>query len=278
MMTIQLPEIENYMDTPSARIQALMLEENINRTELAESIGKSKGLISGYLNSQEEPSDSFLFSIQNKLGWSAKWILTGTGPKRVTLHQPIIGEVDNKKNEAVLINFIDETDVTTSASGMEFRELDNGMVLMTIPLVDEFAYASYPHGWKDREYLIELPRYSIVLPKREKGIFRAFEVRGDSMDDGSRFSIGYGDVAVGRKIESDYWDVKLYTNGGTDYIIVTHDGVVIKRITKHNTKEGIITCSSINPDKVEYPDYEIRLTEVYELYKIRKVDRDWSRR
>ncbi|UHG92532.1 S24 family peptidase [Spirosoma oryzicola] len=161
---------------------------------------------------------------------------------------------------------------------MEFRDLDNGMVLMTIPLVDEFAYASYPHGWKDPEYLVELPKYSIVLPKRERGVFRAFEVRGDSMNDGTVYSICYGDVAIGRMIEPDYWDVKLYNNGGTDYIIVTHDGVVIKRITKHDTKEGIITCSSINPDKVEYPDYDVRLTEVYELYKIRKVDRDWSRR
>lgn len=180
--------------------------------------------------------------------------------------------------EAMPINFLDETDVTVSSTGMEFRDLDNGSVLMTMPLVDEFAYASYPHGWKDREYVIELPKYSIVLPKRERGFYRAFEVRGDSMNDGTINSICSGDVAVGRFIEPDYWNQKLHFNGGTDYVIVTHEGVVIKRITSHDVKEGLITCSSINPDKNEFPNFEMRLTEVYELYKIRKVDRDWNRR
>lgn len=183
-----------------------------------------------------------------------------------------------KHDEATPIKFIDETDVAISKNGMEFRDLDNGMVLMTMTLVPEFAYASYPHGWRDPEYLVELPKYSIVLPKREQGFFRAFEVRGDSMDDGSKYSISHGDVAVGRLIDSDLWDQKLYTNGGTDYIIVTHDGVICKRITGHDIKEGIINCASRNPNKSEFPNFPIRLSEIYELYKIRKIDRDWNHR
>lgn len=273
---IQPFEIELFMETPASRIKSLMFEDGINQVELAQKIDKSKGLVSGYLKSDDLPSDSFLFRLQERLGWSVRWIKLGVGNKRVNETQVL--SHSNRIDDAVPLAFVDETDVEVSASGMEFRDLDNGMVLMTIPLVDEYAYASYPHGWKDKEYLIELPKYSIVLPKRERGIFRAFEVRGDSMDDGTRYSICYGDVAIGRLIESEYWDIKLHTNGGTDYVIVTHDGVVVKRITKHDTKDGIITCSSLNPDKNEYPDYDIRLTEVYELYKVRKVDRDWSRR
>lgn len=194
----------------------------------------------------------------------------------------VIGEFNSKKIaipiEASPIGLVDETDVLISKSGMEFRELDNGMVLMTMALVPEFAYASYPHGWRDPEYLVELPKYSIVLPRREQGLFRAFEVRGDSMDDGTKYSISHGDVAVGRLIDTDLWDQKLYINGGTDYIIVTHDGVICKRIVGHDTKEGIINCASRNTNKSEFPDFTIRLTEVYELYKIRKIDRDWNHR
>lgn len=187
-------------------------------------------------------------------------------------------ELLKKHYEANPIGLIDETEVDTSKSGMEFRDLDNGMVLMTMTLVPDYAYASYPHGWRDPEYLIELPKYSIVLPMREQGLFRAFEVRGDSMDDGTKYSISHGDVAVGRWIDPDLWTMKLYNNGGTDFVIVTHDGIICKRVVGQDTKEGTITCASRNPNKTEFPNFQVRLSEVYELYKIRKIDRDWNQR
>ncbi|UHG93211.1 LexA family transcriptional regulator [Spirosoma oryzicola] len=227
--------------------------------------------VSKMLSGTRTLTDKTLAKVAKVLDIPFEVLKYGEGLEEYILKKPF-------KNEAIPIDFVDETDVVVSANGMEFRDLSNGMVLMTMPFVDEFAYASYPHGWKDPEYVIELPKYSIVLPTREKGFYRAFEVRGDSMSDGTMNSICYGDVAIGRLIEPDYWDQKLYTNGGTDYIVVTHDGVIIKRIMKHDVKEGIITCASINPDKDEYPDFTIRLSEVYELYKIRKIDRDWNRR
>ncbi len=189
-----------------------------------------------------------------------------------------VPESPEQSLEAIPLNFVDETEVDLNSSGMEFRDLSNGMVLMTMPLVDEFAYASYPSGWRDKEFVVELPRYSIVLPKRESGFYRAFEVRGDSMDDGSINSICFGDIAVGRLVDSEFWNHRLFTNGGTDYIIVTTDGIIVKRIIRHDIKDGVITCSSINPNKKEFPDFDIQLANVYELYKIRKVDRDWNRR
>ncbi|GAB3882843.1 S24 family peptidase [Spirosoma agri] len=181
-------------------------------------------------------------------------------------------------NEAIPVDLVDETEITKNQSDNEYRDLDNGMVLMSMPLVPEYAYASYARGWKDPEYVVELPRYNIVLPKNEKGRFRAFEVWGDSMDDRSRDAICHGDIAIGRFVEPDLWRHKLFINGGTDYVIVTHDGLIIKRVIKHDIQEGIITCASVNPDKNEYPDFQVSLSEVYELYYIRKIDRDWNRR
>ncbi|GAB3550308.1 hypothetical protein GCM10027577_29250 [Spirosoma fluminis] len=264
------------MDESAKRVQVLMAEDNIeSQKDLAIKLDRAPSLISGYLNSDKPLTDTFVNRLQDRLGWSARWIRHGEGPKKI--NQQLNKEL-RSGNLAVPLRFMDETEVSQNSYGMEFRDLDNGMVLMTMPLVDEIAYASYPRGFKDPEFLVELPRYSIVLAKREQGFFRAFEVRGDSMDDGSFNAICFGDVAIGKLIEPDYWDQKLYSNGGTDYIIVTHEGVILKRIIKHDIKEGIITCSSKNPDKNEYPNFEVSLTEVYELYKIRKVDRDWNRR
>ncbi|MCK8490731.1 S24 family peptidase [Spirosoma sp. RP8] len=186
--------------------------------------------------------------------------------------------ISKSGEDAIMIDLVDETESTKNQAGNEFWDLDNGMVLMTMPLVPEYAYASYPHGWKDPEYITELPKYNIVLPKNEKGTFRAFEVRGDSMDDNSRNAICHGDVAIGRFVDPVLWRDKLYLNGGTDFVIVTHDGLIIKRIIQHDTKAGIITCASVNPDKSEYPDFQVKLSEVYELYFIRKIDRDWNRK
>lgn len=264
MQPVDLQEI----NMTGERLEVVREKLEINKSELARRIGSPQSHISKVLNGKEGIGKHLSEQIVKQLRLNPVWWETGEG----TIFLRPTGD------EAVKINMLDETDVTVSSTGMEFRDLDNGMVLMTMPLVDEFAYASYPHGWKDPEYVIELPKYSIVLPTRERGFYRAFEVRGESMYDGSINSICFGDVAVGRLIEPDYWDQKLYINGGTDYIIVTHDGIIIKRITRHDTKEGIITCSSINPDKKEYPDFDVRLSEVYELYKIRKVDRDWNSR
>ncbi|GAB3973713.1 hypothetical protein GCM10028806_28140 [Spirosoma terrae] len=279
------------MDTFGDRLKYLLDIKKVTPYMLAKEQDLSAGTLSRAINNKHKATKATIISICNALlkyeevkftQVEVDWLVKGEGKTpqfdRMGFYKPKISKEPNPNDEVVPLDLVDETAVTTTPSGSEFRELDNGSVLLTIPLVPEYAYASYAHGWKDPEYLEELPKYSIVLPQPEKGRFRAFEVKGDSMNDNSLNAICHGDVAIGKFIEPDHWGYKLYTNGGTDYVIATHDGLIIKRIVGHNIKEGIITCASKNPDKNEYPTYEVRLSEVYELYIVRKVDRDWTKR
>ncbi|MCK8493559.1 LexA family transcriptional regulator [Spirosoma sp. RP8] len=253
------------------RVLAIMRSKRMSKDSLAKAVGVDRKTIYNYLQIGVIKKDELLEPFAKALGVE-KEEFTKEEKSQVSKYINRVGE------DAVGLDLLDETESTKNQAGNEFWDLSNGMVLMSMPLVPEYAYASYPRGWKDHEYIIDLPKYNIVLPKSEKGRFRAFEVRGESMDDGSRDAICHKDVAIGRFVEPDLWRHKLYTNGGTDYVVVTHDGLIIKRIVKHNVHEGIITCASINPDKDEYPDFDVRLSEVYELYFIRKIDRDWNRR
>lgn len=249
-------------------IQEISIAKSLTISKLEQMLGFSNGgLRKAIVRQSDLKNETIERIVETFPDLNEEYIRTGRGQL-----------VSPKNEDAIPLAFIDETEVTMSKSGMEFRDLDNGMVLMTMTLVPETAYASYPHGWRDPEYLVELPKYSIVLPKREPGIFRAFEVRGDSMDDGTKYSISHGDVAIGKLVDFSLWDQKLYSNGGTDYVIVTHDGIIVKRIVDQDIQEGVITCASRNPNKTEFPNFTIRLTEVYELYRIRKIDRDWNYR
>ncbi|WP_420150348.1 LexA family transcriptional regulator [Spirosoma sp.] len=276
-----MPSYERYsfsrMDWAKTGEKLKLIREakGLKQSQFSELIGVKQPNLSAYENNRVEPESRTIKDIINIAGVNLEWWNTGKG--NILLGAEVYAPLSEAyTSEATPLSIVDETEVTRTVSGSEFRDLDNGMVLMTIPLVDEYAYASYPHGWKDSEYIEELPKHSIVLPKRDKGRYRAFVVRGDSMDDGGRKAIYAGDIVVGREVERDFWQSRLYINGtGRDYIIVHQDGVFIKRIIKHDVKEGLITCASSNPDKDHFPDFDVRLSEVYELYIIWKVERDW---
>ncbi|MFC0186036.1 helix-turn-helix transcriptional regulator [Pseudarcicella hirudinis] len=136
-----------------------------------------------------------------------------------------------------------------------------------------YAYAGYLQGFNEVEYLDELPKFSIIVDKYYKGIYRAFQVRGESMFDGTIQSICSGEVAVGRHISKDYWKSKFHLHQWEDYIIVHNEGIIIKRIIRHDVENGIIVCHSLNPDKDIYPDVEINLSDCLEIYNVIQTTR-----
>ncbi|WP_185155505.1 LexA family transcriptional regulator [Rudanella paleaurantiibacter] len=277
----------------ASRLQTVFAQKNWNQTEIAEKLGYERSIVNKYINAKQAVSESFLRKMEDLYHLSSRFILEGVGPTFLNRVKPghtfyggsfPLGEsILAEKNPAVVardeakpIAVVNEGDVAFNWAGSEFRELSDGRVLMTIPLVDEFAQAGYLAGWKDPEFIEELPKHSIVVAKRHTGKYRAFEVVGDSMDSDRRDAICAGDIVVGRSIDKTLWNTKFHLHRFKDYLIVHQDGVIIKRITAHNVEEGIITCASTNPDKEAYPDFEVRLSEVYEIYNIVSVERKWK--
>ncbi|GAB3701186.1 hypothetical protein GCM10027592_29050 [Spirosoma flavus] len=258
-------------------------KKKYTQQEFAQSIKSTQAHISKVFSGEKPIGEIIDEKVIRLLGVKKLWWETGEGemfekdPGRpirlseVNLENP--GQ-PRKTIEAIPLDFVDETDVTTNSQGTEFRDLKNGYVLATIEFVPEYAYASYPHGWRDPEWLDKLPKHSIILPKRDHNRYRSFEVSGDSMDDDSKQSISNRDTVTGRLIEPDNWNSKTFITVGKDYIISGPDGVVIKRIARYDVVNGTLTLTSLNPDKSAFPDYDVSLQEVFEVYRVVKVEQN----
>lgn len=136
------------------------------------------------------------------------------------------------------------------------------------PLVSQKAYAGYLSGWADEEYVESLPTVAFPVEHTPLGKYLVFEVKGDSMNDGTYDSYLEGDLLLCREVSMDLWkDSKLHFDKW-DFVIVHNEGVIVKRIIRHDVENHTITIHSINPDKKEYPDKTIDLCEVRQILNV----------
>jgi phage repressor protein C with HTH and peptisase S24 domain len=123
-------------------------------------------------------------------------------------------------------------------------------------LVPHKAEAGYRKSFNDEQYLGTLPTYS--LPGFEHGSFRMFEVAGNSMLP----TFEPGDIVICEHVERPEEIVD-----GTVYVIVTTEGICLKRVTNVVGKKGYLIIESDNPDFK--PDI-IQPSEVLEMWSYRK--------
>lgn len=160
-----------------------------------------------------------------------------------------------------------------------FFENDNGNLTMpevqpdatVAPLISQFAYAGYLAGFADHDYLEAQPSF-VAARRHNGGHYIAFEVRGDSMDDGTKRSICEGDILLGRELRKDLWQFRLHI---PKVFVIVHrsDGIICKEIIAHDVESGIIVCHSWNPDP-EYQDFEIDMRDVLQLFYVKEISRD----
>lgn len=232
----------------------------LSQDQLAEKIGSTRGYIAQI---EKDKPFSYKKTVQlaQALGIDPDWLESGIGVQFVT----------EAKAKGAIENIPEDEE--------RFIDLEDGRFSMRVPLVYHKAYAGYLAGFADQEFVSELPRISIDVVKYHKGNYQAFEVVGDSMTSYEpqlvRESIFDGSLVVGREIDKQHWRYKFHLHRYADFVIVhKRDGILVKRLTKHDVEQGIISCTSLNPDKDRYPDFDIHLDEVYQIFNIIKVIQD----
>jgi len=166
--------------------------------------------------------------------------------------------------------------LTGNGSEIVEREDSNATVFSkptdatTAPLISQYAYAGYLSGFADPDFLECQPQFT-ASKKHNGGHYIAFEIKGDSMDDGTRRSICEGDIVLARELQKLHWQNKLHI---PKVFIIVHktDGIICKEITKHDVKSGVITCHSWNPDP-DYEDFELNLRDVMQLFYVKEISR-----
>lgn len=123
-------------------------------------------------------------------------------------------------------------------------------------MVPHKAEAGYRKSFNDEEYLGTLPTYS--LPGFEHGNFRMFEVAGTSM---------IPDFQPGDIVICEHVDRPEEIVDGTVYVIVTTDGICLKRVTNAVEKRGYLIIESDNP---QFKPDLIMPSEVLEMWSYRK--------
>lgn len=216
--------------------------EVVNDADFAKKLGVGRSYISEIKNKKRTLTPAFVEQIYNTFPIFAKsWLLTGAGDMLNT----------SDKSEAI-------------------PTLPQGW--LNVPVVPITAQAGYLNGYGDATYIDDLDTMPFPVDRQYRGKYMCFEVRGDSMDDGSSESILHGDFVLAREVQQHLWlDYKLHIKRWSAFVIVTRsEGIIIKQIANHDVDGRTITLHSLNP---LFGDYDVPLSDVLEIYNVVQVTR-----
>ena len=120
-------------------------------------------------------------------------------------------------------------------------------------------------GGSDVDTLPETKK-RLVPREYENGEYLVIRVDGDSMDDGSKYSIPDGTEILIKKYYLSNGD-KLPIRNNL-FVINAREGKALKQITEHNVEDGYIVCHSYNSD---FKDYKINMEDILEIFIYRKI-------
>lgn len=224
-------------------INKVLEELNLKAPTFAESIGvKYQRIFDLQKGKVKKISSSLANDIISKYGqFNLTWLLTGEG------------EMLNTPNQ----------------TSDEASPIDEPIILR-VPLVSQYAQAGYLCGYADAAYMATLPTIPYIVDHEAQGHYVAFEVKGDSMNDGTEDAILEGDRLLCREIMPHLWaDSKLHIRKW-DFVIVHTEGILVKRIINHDVENHTITIHSLNS---MYPDKVINLSDVKQIFNVIELQR-----
>lgn len=190
-----------------------------------------------------------------------------------TSEEAIWGEQSHPRLEAKPLRLADPHGY--DATGEKIYELNDGSLMMEVPIITQRAYAGYLRGFGDPEYYEDLPTLPVMIDRRAFSTYMAFEVAGDSMVNLSDYelaekSIFPGRIAIGRLLDKSKWLYKLHIHNYDAWVIVHKtEGILIKAIIDHKVDEGEITIHSLNP---QYKDEVLKLKDVEQIFSVIKIE------
>lgn len=144
--------------------------------------------------------------------------------------------------------------------------LDNGKVLLKVPLVLAKSGEEFVERYDDEGFVKKLLRVDFYIPVLEDAPYMAFEITGDAMDDGTSHSIPNGALALGRKMDKFKLDAKKKLTNKA-FVIICSDRIICKSVTAILEDRKTIMCHNLNPSP-EFKDFEIPLDDIKELYEV----------
>lgn len=98
----------------------------------------------------------------------------------------------------------------------------------------------------------------------------AFEVVGNSMDNGTRSSFEEGDKLVVRPFDINDFRNAIGNDLNTFWIIEINQSTLFKQIIEYDSKYDMIKCHSLNTNG-QYPDAFIKVEDITKVYRVVQV-------
>lgn len=232
--------------------------------DIAEKMGmKSATNINYALNgNQKYLTDRFLGRFNKTFNneFNLDWLITGEG------------DMLNENNQEIELELIPENAqgvfFMENSNGVKFFDLGNGKYHMKVKHVPFCAYGRFANeadtlepdkeDWEDETFEVS---------KIAHGCYLSFEVKGESMDDGTRGSFEAGDRVLVRELGKEHWIDKIRYKDYPFWVVVFDSSVLIKQIVDQDLEEGTITFHSLNPSP-EYTDFTLHINNIRKLYYV----------
>lgn len=232
---------------------------------IADIVNVSKELLYMILSGKRNISKKLANKIQDRFGIPAGFSL-GEGD-RFDYNLNLIKKIDKQ----AISNAKDVGPARSDEDGdTKFTEISPGFYGMMVELVPEYAKAGYLSSYADQEFIDDLPKHYFTVDKFVRGKYRAFEVTGDSMNNGDiDEAIPNGAIVLARELKREAWRSKLHNHTWPNWIFVhRHEGIICKQIAHQDVQNGVLTLRSLNPDKDKYPDITVNMDELEQIYNV----------
>lgn len=143
--------------------------------------------------------------------------------------------------------------------GMEYKAVSTGEYLMRIPYIPTSFYEHYINN-SDTGNL----RVNHFIHMIDSGIYIAFEVKGEAMDDGSRVSLKMGDIVITQEMDKD--NLKVEKDDSNVWAILVGKEILFRKAERFIDEDKIL-FKALNPS-LEYSDFTLKISDIKKIYKV----------
>ncbi|UJH68982.1 helix-turn-helix domain-containing protein [Allomuricauda sp. SCSIO 65647] len=170
---------------------------------------------------------------------------------------------------------VNENEIVYLNTGMLSRknnsvyDIEPGKYFVMAPLVSQNQYKQYIQNHTDINFFERLPKIGFMTNSVTSNKYVAFEIMGDSMNDGSIESIPNKAVVLGEQFDISEKNLQQIKASQSLKVIVCKDRILCKKIVEYSEKANAILCTNLNKSP-EYQDFELPMADVLQFFNIVK--------
>lgn len=249
----------------TSRLLDVRKSNNLTQEELGKLLGYTRAVVAQIENGGVKPSVEFIVVFCQKFNISIDSLLLEESYEKVpdgTLKSKPNTKPNTKPNyknegKSDTLAVFNEPEHKYGGAGAPVVVTVDDSGEDNIVMVDAKAAAGYPKMALEPSYIKDLPAFKLPGVAYKNGIFRAFQVEGDSMYD----TLDHGDWVICR-----YVDQLSDIREGYVHVLVTKEEICVKRLLNRVEERGKLVLISDNED---YPTREVDAEEVSEIWLVK---------